>query len=328
MERRTFLAMVPGSLLAAPLAAEAQKAKVPRIGALSPWNSSLNAAAVREPFERGLRELGWTPGSTILIEQRYAAGKPEQLPTLAAELVQMKVDVIVAHGTQAIRAAHQATSKIPIVMSAAGDPIREGFVGNLARPGGNVTGLTVFAQGRMESKQLELLKEAIPGLTRIGILGNRSSSPADANEISVTARTLGLTVQTFEVSQPEDLKEVFAALARSGVGAVLVRPDPLVLDPHLSEVVVPLALKHRLPAIYPWAPVAARGGLMAYSTNLREIHRRSAFYVDRILRGARPGDLPIEQPTRFELVLNLKTAKALGLTIPQSLLLRADQVIE
>jgi putative ABC transport system substrate-binding protein len=250
------------------------------------------------------------------------------LPTLAAELVQMKVDVIVAHGTSAIRAARQATSTIPIVMAVAGDPVGEGLVQSLARPGGHLTGLTYLAQGRIEPKQLELLREAVPGLTRVGILANRSGDPAVAKEISAAARTLGLQLKTFEVSGPEELPDAFRAMEHSGVGAVMVRADPLVLDPHSAQSVT-LALRHRLPAIYPWPQIPAlRGGLMSYNTNIRELHRRSASYVDRILKGAKPGDLPIEQPTKFELVINMKTAKALGLTIPPSLLLRADQVIE
>jgi putative ABC transport system substrate-binding protein len=327
MDRRTFLAGTGAVLLAAPLAAEAQRAKVPLIGVLSPWSVSLNPASQREPFERGLRELGWTAGTTIIVEQRYAAGQTDRLPILAAELVQMKVDVLVANGLLAIRASRQATSTIPIVMSAAGDPVREGFVQSLAHPGGNVTGLAFLAQGRIEPKQLELLREVVPGLKRVGVLANRSSEQVVADEIRAAAFTLGLQVQTFEVSRPEELPDAFRAMERSAVGAVLVRADPLVLDPHSAQSVA-LALKHRLPAIYPWPSIPAVGGLMSYNSNIRELHRRSAFYVDRILKGAKPGDLPVEQPTKFELVINLKTAKALGLTIPPSLLGRADEVIQ
>ncbi len=328
MDRRAFLATLTGVLLAAPLASEGQKPKVPRIGVLSPWGPSLRPAGQREPFERGLRELGWTPGSTIVIEQRYADGKPDQLPKLAAELVQMKVDVIVAHGFLAIRVARQATSTIPIVMAVAGDPVREGHVQSLARPGGNVTGLTFLAQGRIEPKQLELLKEAVSGLTRVGVLANRSGDPAVAEEINVAARALGLRLQTFEVSTPEEIPDAFRAMAHAGVGAVLVRADPLILDPHSAQSAT-LALQHRLPAIYPWTTIPPNyGGLMSSNVSMYDLHRRSASYVDRILKGVKPGDLPVEQPTKFELVINLKTARALGLTIPPSLLQRADQVIE
>jgi len=315
------------AVLVEPPVVWAQRTRTPVIGVLSPWSSSLDPAGQREPFERGLRELGWTPDSTIVIQQRYAAGQPDQLPTLAAELVQMQVDVIVAHGPAAIRAASQATSMIPIVMAAAGDPVREGFVQSLGRPGGNLTGLTVLAQGRIEPKQLELLKLAVPGLTRVGVLGNRSGDPAVIDEISAAARTLGLQLQTFDVSVPEDIPGAFLAMTHAGVGAVLVRADPFVLDPHSAQSVT-LALRHRLPAIYPWPTIPALGGLMSFNTNIRELHRRAAFYVDRILRGDKPGDLPIEQPAKFDLVVNLQTAKALGLNIPESLLHRADHLIE
>jgi putative ABC transport system substrate-binding protein len=325
---RQLLSLLVFGLLAAPLAAGAQRAKTPVIGVLSPWGPSLRPEGQREPFERGLRELGWTPGSTIVIEQRYADGKPDRLPPLAAELVQMKVDLIVANGAHAIRAAREATTTIPIVMAAAGDPLREGHVRNLARPGGNVTGLSIFPQGRMEPKQLELLKEAVPRLTRVGVLMNRIMGDPAIEEISAAARTLGLRLQTFEVAGPEEIPNAFRAIAQTGVGAVLVRPDPLVLDPETAQSAT-LASKHRLPAIYFWASAPRRhGGLMSYSADLYDIHRRSASYVDRILKGSQPADLPVEQPTKFELVINLQAAKALGLTIPQSLLLRADQVIE
>jgi putative ABC transport system substrate-binding protein len=328
VDRRSFIGTLAAGLLAAPRAVQAQQArKVWRIGLLSPWDSSLRG--VREPFERGLREFGWAPGSTIVIEQRYAAGKPDQLPILAAELVQMNVDVIVAHGSAAIRTARHATSTIPIVMSAlGGDPVQQGLVQSLRHPGGNLTGLTLVAQGRIEPKQLELLKEAVHGLTRVGILANRSGDQAVADALSAAAHALRLQLQTFEVSAPEEIPDAFAAMERSGVRAVLLRGDPLVLDPYSPQSVT-LALKHRLPAIYPWSHIPARhGGLMSYSTSISELHRRSASYVDRILKGANPGDLPIEQPTKFELVINLKTAKAIGLTIPPAVLQRADQVIE
>jgi putative tryptophan/tyrosine transport system substrate-binding protein len=298
------------------------------IGILSPWGPSLRPEGQREPFERGLRELGWAPGSTIVIEQRYADGQPDRLPMLAAELVQMNIDLIVANGTSAIRAAGQAARTIPIVMAAAGDPVAEGFVQSLARPGRNLTGLTFLAQGRIEVKMLELLKEAVPGLTHVGILANRSGDPAVAREIDAAARTLGLQLLTFEMSKRVDLPHAFQSMDQARVGAVLVRPDPLVLDPASVEVAT-LASKYRLPAISAWRNVPLRyGGLMSYNADFYEIHRRSASYVDRILKGAKPADLPVEQPTRFELVINLKTARALGLTIPPSLLLRADRVIE
>jgi putative tryptophan/tyrosine transport system substrate-binding protein len=331
VDRRRFLLTSLAGVLAAPLAAEAQRGKTPVIGVLSPWGPSLHPAGQREPFERGLRDLGWTPGSTIVIQQRYADGKHDRLPKLAAELVQMKVDLIVANGHFAILAARQATSTIPIVMAVAGaDPVLEGHVQSLARPGGNVTGLTIAAEVRIEPKQLELLKEAVSGLALVGVLANRrqSGDPPAAQEISAAARTLGLRLQVFEVSTPPEMPDAFRAMAHAGVGAVLVRADPLVLDPHSAQSAT-LALQHRLPAIYPWTTIPGNyGGLMSYNVSMRELHRRSAFYVDRILKGAKPGDLPVEQPTKFELVINLKTAKALGLAIPPSVLARADQIIE
>src|SRR5262245_54888805 len=226
-----------------------------------------------------------------------------------------------------MRLTRQATGMIPIVMAAAGDPIREGLVQSLARPGGNLTGLTILVQGRIEPKQLELLKQAVPGLTRVGVLANRSGDPAVAEEISAAARTLGLQLQTFEVSVPQDISGAFLAMTQAGVGAVLVRADPFVLDPQSAQSVT-LALRHRLPAIYPWPTIPALGGLMSFNTSIRELHRRAAFYVDRILKGDKPGDLPIEQPTKFDLVVNLETAKALRLNIPETLLQRADQLIE
>jgi len=299
MNRRRFLVTsLAGAFLSLP-DAEAQRGRRPVIGVLSPWASSYPPAGQREPFERGLRELGWIPGSTIVVEQRYGDGKSDQLPKIAAELVQLKVDLIVANGSLAIRAAREATDTIPIVMAVAVDPIREGHVQSLARPGGNVTGLTLAAQGRLEPKQLQLLKEAVSGLTRVAVLANRSGDPSAAEELGNAARTLGVRLQTFEVSASEEIPDAFRAMRQAGVGAVLVRADPLLLDPQSAQSAA-LALRHRLPAIYPWITIPGNhGGLMAYSVNMIDLHRRSASYVDRILKGAKPGDLPVEQPTKF-----------------------------
>jgi putative ABC transport system substrate-binding protein len=328
MNRRRFLVTSLVSTFAPPRDVEAQTGRRPVVGVLSPWASSYPAAGQREPFERGLRELGWIPGSTIAIEQRYAEGRSDRLPKLAAELVQLKVDLIVANGSLAIRAVREATDTVPIVMAVAYDPVREGHVHSLARPGGNVTGLTLGAQGRLEPKQLEMLKEAVSGLTRVGVLANRSGDAAAAEELGGAARALSLRLQTFEVSRSEEIPEAFRTMTRAGVGAVLVRADPLVLDPQSAQTAA-LALRHRLPAIFPWLTIPGNyGGLMAYGVNMFDLHRRAASYVDRILKGAKPGDLPVEQPTKFELVINVKTSKALGLTIPQSILVRADQIIE
>jgi putative ABC transport system substrate-binding protein len=327
MNRRAFIASSLAAI-ACPVFGEGQGRQIPVVGVLSPWGPSLDPRGQREPFERGLRELGWVPNSTLVIEQRYAEGKPDHLPKLASELVRMPVDVIVANGAVAIRAARDATSRLPIVMAATNDPVREGLVESLARPGGNVTGLSILPQGRIEPKQLELLKQAVTGLKRVGVLASGFGDRAGADEIGTAAHALGLRIDTFEVSRPEDIAHAFAAMVEAAVGAVLVRPDPLVLDANLAQAAT-LALRHRLPTIFFWITAPGNhGGLMAYSTDFYEIHRRSAYYVDRILKGSKPGDLPVEQPTKFQLVINLKTARSLGLTIPPSLLLRADQVIE
>ncbi len=232
-------------------------------------------------------------------------------------------------GPQATRAARQAAGTIPIVMSATPDPVREGFVASLARPGGNITGLSFLAQGALEGKRLQLLKETVPRLARVADLVNpiMDQDGAIKREIATAALSLGLKVLTFEVKRPQDIAEAFAAMRGSRVGALLVRADPAVLEPNLTQVVA-LARKHRLPAMYPWQMYVDAGGLMSYATSIPVFHHRSATYVDKILKGAKPADLPVEQPMRFELVVNLKTAKALGLTFPPSILIRADQVIQ
>ncbi len=237
--------------------------------------------------------------------------------------------MIVARGPQATRAAPQATGTIPIVMSATPDAVREGFVASLARPGGNITGLSFLAQGALEGKRLELLKETVPRLARVADLVNpiMDQDGAIKREITTAVRFLGLEILTFEVKRPQDIAEAFAAIGRSRVGALLVRADPAVLEPNVTQVVA-LALKHRLPAMYPWQMYVDAGGLMSYATSIPGFHHRPAAYVDKILRGAKPADLPVEQPTRFELVINMKTAKALGITFPPSIMVRADQVIQ
>lgn len=318
--------------LAEPLAATVQRAGEPaRAGVLSPQLASEPANVQREPFEQGLRELGWTPGSNILIEYRYADGQIERLPDLAADLVQRKVDVIVVRGPQAAQAAHQATNTIPIVMSATPDPVGSGLAASLTRPGGNVTGLSFLPGVSLEAKRLELLKEALPGLRRVAVLTNplamQDPDGSVARELAAAAELMGLQLQTFEIRELSALLGVLTAIEQAHVGALLVRADPHVLEPH-SDQVVALAREYRLGAMYPWRLYADAGGLMAYATSIPDFHRRSARYVDRILKGAKPGDLPIEQPTNFELVINLRTAKALGIEIPPSLLARADEVIE
>jgi putative ABC transport system substrate-binding protein len=313
----------------APLEADAQAAKVPRVGVLSPGNPPpRDPFHQREAFEAGLRELGWTPGTSIVIDYRYAEGKLERLPELAAELVRLPVDVIVGRSGIAIRAAQRATQTTPIVISATLDPVREGFVASLARPGGNITGLTLLVED-LDGKQLELLREAVPKIPRGGILRNVNIVyPEDMRkQIEAAGRALKLEIRDFPISRREDLAPTFAAMSRAGVGGVLVRFDPLVLEPNRAEVVA-LALKHKLPSIHPWRQFVEAGSLMSYGANLPEVHPRSAAFVDKILKGAKPADLPVEQPTKFELVINMKTAKALGLTIPQSVLLRAGHIIQ
>ena len=278
--KRLAVALLALALLAAPLAAKAQPAgKIPRVGVLRPGDPPPGDFGQREAFEGGLRELGWTPGTSILIEYRYAEGKPERLPQLAAELVQLPVDVIVASATVGVRAAQQATRTIPIVMSTLPDPLREGFIAGLARPGGNTTGLTLDAED-LAGKQLELLKDMVPTLSRVAVLRN-VSEPYDVarRQLAMAARTLKLDVREFRVSHAKDLAPTFAAMSREGVGAILVRRDTLVVEPHRAEVVA-LAAQRRLPAVYSFREFPESGGLMSYGANVNDIHRRSATYVD------------------------------------------------
>jgi putative ABC transport system substrate-binding protein len=305
-------------------------ARVPTVGVLIPGSTTAPTfVPSREAFERGLKELGWTPGQTVRVEYRYADGKLERLRDLAQELVGAKIDVLVARSTQAIRAAKEATTTVPIVMSASGlDPVQLGFVASLARPGGNVTGLTLL-NDELTVKQLELLKEVVPRMSRVVVLGS-SAVPLNTKgrqALDTAARTLGIQVHHVEVHDPAGLDSAFAEAVRAQANAVLVRADPFVMEANDRRVVA-LADKHRLPAVYWMDTYAQLGGLMSYGADLFDVHRRSASYVDRILKGARPADLPIEEPTKFELVVNLKTARALGLTVPPSVLARANEVIK
>jgi putative tryptophan/tyrosine transport system substrate-binding protein len=330
MDRRAFMVSITGSLLAAPLAAEAQEAaKVARIGYLS-TNLAANPHT-HEAFRQGLRDLGYVEGRNIVIEYRDAEGKPERLPALAAELVALKVDVIVAAASNHLAlAAKQATRTLPIVFAAASDPVASGLVTSLARPGGNVTGTSVLSP-ELVGKRLELLTQAVPGVSRVavlwlpGALGERTEKDM-LNEADVAARALGVQLQFVEARGLADLDRAFSDMTRARAGALTVLPSLMFLREHRR--LVDLAAKHRLPAVYTVKEYVDAGGLMAYAPNLADVFRLAATYVDRILKGAKPGDLPVEQPTKFELVINLKTAKALGLTIPPSLLQRADQVIE
>jgi putative ABC transport system substrate-binding protein len=324
VHRRTFLATLAGGLLAAPLAAQAQQAaKIARIGFL---RSGSPPDPYVEVFRQGLRELGYVESQSIAIDVRYARGDPDQLVALAAELVRLKVDVLVTSGLPAIVAAKHATTVIPIVFPAGGgDPVADGLVISLARPGGNITGLTV-GPPELEGKRLELLKEAVPSLSRVAALANAASAALKLRAAESAGRKLGITLQTQEVREPGEFEGAFAAMRKGRPDALIVLSDSLFTNQRAR--IVDLAAKSRLPAVYDVRLFPERGGLMSYGPNIADLFRRSATYVDKILKGAKPGDLPIEQPTKFELVINLKTAKALGLTIPQSLLRRADEVIQ
>ncbi len=305
-----------------------QTGKVPRLGYLSP-----NLAAgvhLREAFRQGLRDLGYVEGRNVVLEYRDAEGKLERLPSLAAELVALKVDVIVAPNTVGVLAAKQATETIPIVFAVAADPVGSRLVASLARPGGTVTGLSILAP-ELVGKCLELLTQAVLGVSRVaalwqpGGLGERTEKDMLA-EAEVAARALGVRLQFVEARGPADFERAFSDMTSARAGALTVLPSNLFNNERRR--LVDLAAKHRLPTVFPYREGADAGSLMAYGANLADLLRRAATYVDKILKGAKPGDLPIEQPTKFELVVNLKTANALGLTIPQSVLARADEVIQ
>jgi putative tryptophan/tyrosine transport system substrate-binding protein len=325
MRRRTFITLVGAAAAAWPLAARAQQAgRLPTIGFLgaSPSIESQRVAA----FVQRMRELAWIDGRNLAIEYRWAEGRNERYTEAAAELVRLKVDVIVTVATPATLAAKQATTVIPIVFGAASDPVGTGLVASLARPGGNVTGLAnqISDTG---GKKLEFLREVVPGLRRLAILANvgNPASVLDMGEAQAAARKLGLEVTTSEIRRAEDIAPAFDAL-RGGADALYVCTDPLV-NTHRIRINT-LALAARLPTIHGLREYVEAGGLMSYGPNLPDLLRRAADYVDKILRGAKPGDIPVEQPTKFDLTINLTTAKALGLTIPESFLLRADELIE
>ena len=317
-------------ILVVPVAALGQApARVPTVGILSAAPApGPTSEPYRESFERGLKELGWIPGQSIRLEYRYAEGGHERLEGHARDLVRLGVDVIVARSTPSIRAAKRVTATIPIVMSATGqDPVRSGFIASLARPGGNVTGLTLLNR-ELQPKQLQLLKEVVPRLSRVlELAGPLPLLEKDRQSLETAAASLGLQLQHVTVERAGDLDKVFADVAGARIGALLVRPDPSVLEPNTQRVVA-LALKHRVPAVYWLRSYPQAGGLMSYGADLIEIHRRSAFYVDRLLRGARAADLPVEEPTKLALVVNVKTARAIGLAFPPSILARADETIQ
>ena len=315
--RRAFIGALAGSLLAAPLVAEAQA--IPRIGLLGdlPW----------DPLRQGLRDLGYTEGKNVLFEDRRSGGRNERWTELAEELVRLKVQVIVTSGTPAALAAKRATTTIPIVMAVTGDPLSTGLVASLARPGGNVTGLTQLGAG-LAAKRLELLKALIPSLSRVAFLWNPANPDQKShfNEAQAGAQLLGVALQSVEVRSAEQFDRVFDAMLRERPSALLMTADAV----HQLRIdwIIAFASKNRLPVMYQLKENVERGGLISYGAVHADLVRRAAIYVDKILKGARPADLPVEQPTKFELAINLKTAKALGLTIPPSVLGRADEVIQ
>jgi len=327
MDRRAFITVVGGSIFAAPLAVEAQQAgkRVPRIGYLT--GGSLNSERV-VALRQGLRELGYVEGQDIAFEWRSAEGKADRLPGLAAELVRLKVDVIVTGGEAATRPAKEATSTIPIVMAQDSDPVRSGFAASLARPGGNVTGLSTL-HPTVSAKRLEILKESLPRLSRVAFFGTSSwvGNAQGLRETELAAAALGVKLQYLDVTDPKDFETAFQAAGKRQAEAALMLVWNPILNPRRKEV-AELAVKSRLPTVFRDREDVQVGGLMAYGPNIPDLFRRAATYVDKILKGAKPADLPVEQPTKFELLINLKTAKALGLTIPQSVLLRVDQMIQ
>ena len=316
-------------LLLSPLAADAQQSgKVWRIGILfgqaegDPYVQSLLSA-----LRAGLQDRGWTEGRNVVLEIRYADGRPDRAPGLAAELVRSKVDIIVTSGTELIRAAQKASSTIPIVMTGIGDPVGSGIVASLAQPGGQVTGFSLTAPD-LAAKRLELAQETLPGLARVAIIWNPNNASVTlrVKETEAAARGMGLHLHSIEARQPGDFEKGLSAATRAGAQALITTEDALMTG-HRAEI-IRLAIRHRLPAISGLRMFADAGSLLSYGPSTPDIWRRAAGHIDRIFAGTKPADLPVEQPTKFELIINLKTAKALGLTIPPSVLMRADEVIQ
>jgi putative ABC transport system substrate-binding protein len=331
MRRREFITLIGVAAIARPLAARAQQGvpthadeksgKIPRIGILI-FGAPSDPVYV-EALVAGLRDLGWNEGQNIIVERRYAENRPERLQAIAAELVRENVDVLVAAGTDLSDAAKNATTTIPVVMGASADPVEKGLVANLARPGGNVTGIA-FMSPQLSGKRLELLKEVLPGVMRVAALWDPTYSDQDFKALQKAASILGLQLRSLEVRRADDIDD--AVRAATTARALVVTPSRLTFS--YRQRILDLANFNRLPTVSSWSGFAEAGGLMSYGPNLPDMFRRAATHVDKILRGAKPGDLPVEQPTTFELVINLKTAKALGIDIPPSLLARADEVIE
>jgi len=325
IDRRVFIASLAGGLLAGPLAAEGQQAgKIARVGVL--MNLYPPDADPPQALRHGLRELGYVEGQNLVIDWRYQLGRADRLPTLAAQLVRLKPDVLVADATGAVRAAMQATSTIPIVMASSADAVGTRLVPNLGRPGGNVSGVTILL-AEMSAKRLQLLKEAVPNVSRVAILWDPALPwhPAMLKQVEAAAPSLRLRPIAIAVQSRGDFGNAFAEIASARVDALFVSET---MTPAARTQIVDFAAKNRQPAMFMNRDFVTAGGLMSYAPDFSDAFRHAAHYVDKILKGAKPGDLPVEQPTKFELVINLKTAKAIGLTIPPSLLQRADQVIE
>jgi putative ABC transport system substrate-binding protein len=331
MDRRMFLGVAASGLLAAPLstAAAQPREKVPRVGYLSPGSPSDPVRLRRfEAFRQALRELGYVEGQSIVLEPRWAEGQYARYPALVADLVRLKAAVIVVVGGTATKAAKEVTRTVPIVMSLVIDPVGSGLIPSLAHPGGNVTGTSIMAPD-LVGKQLELLKEVVPKISRVAVLWNPDNPGGipQLRQAEAAARALGVRLQNVEARSPHELDSAFTAMTRERAGALVILNDAI-LGVNLSKQIAELAAKSRLPAVHGEPEYAQAGGLMVYGANRLDLERRAATFVDKILKGAKPGDLPVEQPSKFDLIINLKTAKALGLTIPPSLLQRADQVIE
>ncbi|HEU4345860.1 MAG TPA: ABC transporter substrate-binding protein [Candidatus Binatia bacterium] len=327
VSKSVFFFALSAMFFALSLPVEAQQPKkIPRIGFLTATSASPQALRF-EAFRQGLKDLGYFDGKNIIIESRYAEGKVDRLSELAAELVRLKVDVIVTAGSTTTRTAKETTVAIPIVMAFDSDPVGAGYVASLARPGGNITGLSSFAP-EISGKQVELLKEIVPKLSRVAVLGT-SSQPGNAQslkEMERAAGAFGVKLQYLDVLDPKDIETAFRAASKGHADAVLMLSSAILSSERTQ--ILDLAVKSRLPAIYPWPEFVEGGGLMTYGVSITNLFRRAATYVDKILKGAKPAELPIEQPTKFEFIINLKAAKQIGLTIPPNVLARADRVIK
>lgn len=327
MKRREFITLLGGAAATWPLAARAQQpAKIPRIGFLGNSTATMEANLIG-PLRDGLRELGYEEGRNVIIEFRWADGKYDQFPALVAELLAAKVDVIITAGTPATLAIKKATSTVPLVFIAVGDPVGTGVVPNLGRPGGNITGLSSIAPD-LEGKRLELLREVVPKLSHVAFFLNPANAfhTASMRQARVAAQSLGIKLQPMEVNKSEQLDGAFASIVKEKPDALLILADRIFL--HNRKRMMEFAIQQRLPSVNAYRELVEAGGLISYGPSYEDMHRRAAVYVDKILKGTKPADLPIEQPTKFTLLINLKTAKTLGLTVPPTLVARADELIE